>query len=165
MQRLCVSKSLTHSAQVAEFPNLWIKTKFGLRQFSVRGVAKVRTESLWVALTYDLLSGFASAGDRRWYRRSHRRSALNTRSPIRLSTSHKLVKEQQRNADTIPGESAPRGPAPLADTKCGPTIPISPAKRDFFLTSSVRTQSRGPPRRSLRLSRTPDGSIYPLTRS
>ena len=42
-------------SQVAEFPNLWIKTKFGLRQFSVRGVAKVRTESLWVALTYDLL--------------------------------------------------------------------------------------------------------------
>ena len=99
-------------SQVAEFPNLWIKTKFGLRQFSVRGVAKVRTESLWVALTYDLLSGFASAGDRRWYRRSHRRSALNTRSPIRLSTSHKLVKEQQRNADTIPGESVLRGPAP-----------------------------------------------------
>ncbi len=42
-------------SQVAEFPNLWIKTKFGLRQFSVRGVAKVRTESLWVALTYDIL--------------------------------------------------------------------------------------------------------------
>ena len=41
-------------SQVAEFPNLWIKTKFGLRQFSVRGVAKVRTESLWVALTYDI---------------------------------------------------------------------------------------------------------------
>lgn len=41
-------------SQVAEFPNLWIKTKFGLRQFSVRGVAKVRTESLWAALTYDI---------------------------------------------------------------------------------------------------------------
>ena len=37
---------------------------------------------------------------------------VGERSPIRLSTSHKLVKEQQRNADTIPGESAPRGPAP-----------------------------------------------------
>ncbi len=42
-------------SQVAEFPNLWIKTKFGLRQFSVRGIAKVRTESQWVALTYDIL--------------------------------------------------------------------------------------------------------------
>ena len=41
-------------AQVAEFPNLWIKTKFGLRQFSVRGVAKVRIESKWVALTYNI---------------------------------------------------------------------------------------------------------------
>ena len=42
-------------SQVAEFPHLWIKTKFGLRQFSVRGIAKVRTESQWVALTYDIL--------------------------------------------------------------------------------------------------------------
>ncbi len=41
-------------SQVAEFPNLWIKAKFGLRQFSVRGVAKVRTESLWAALTYNI---------------------------------------------------------------------------------------------------------------
>jgi hypothetical protein len=41
-------------AQVAEFPNLWIKTKFGLRRFSVRGVAKVRIESQWAALTYNI---------------------------------------------------------------------------------------------------------------
>ena len=41
-------------SQVAEFPNLWIKTKFGLRQFSVRGVAKVRIESEWAALTYNI---------------------------------------------------------------------------------------------------------------
>lgn len=41
-------------SQVAEFPNLWIKTKFGLRQFSVRGLNKVRIESLWAALTYDI---------------------------------------------------------------------------------------------------------------
>ena len=32
------------------------------------------------------------AQDRRWYRRSHRRSALNTRSPIRLSTSSAVRK-------------------------------------------------------------------------
>ena len=42
-------------SQVAESPNLWFKAKFGLRQFSVRGLAKVRIESLWVALTYDIL--------------------------------------------------------------------------------------------------------------
>jgi hypothetical protein len=41
-------------SQVAEFPNLWIKAKLGLRQFSVRGVSKVRTESLWAALTYNI---------------------------------------------------------------------------------------------------------------
>jgi transposase len=41
-------------SQVAEFPNLWIKAKLGLRQFSVRGVAKVRSESLWAALTYNI---------------------------------------------------------------------------------------------------------------
>ena len=58
-------------SQVAEFPNLWIKTKFGLRQFSVRGVAKVRIESQWVALTLSS-SGFASYGGR-WYRNSCRR--------------------------------------------------------------------------------------------
>lgn len=41
-------------SQVAEFPNLWFKAKFGLRQFRLRGIAKVRTESLWAALTYDI---------------------------------------------------------------------------------------------------------------
>jgi len=41
-------------SQVAEFPNLWIKAKLGLRQFCVRGVAKVRCESLWAALTYNI---------------------------------------------------------------------------------------------------------------
>lgn len=41
-------------SQVAEFPNLWIKAKLGVRQFRVRGVAKVRSESLWTALTYDI---------------------------------------------------------------------------------------------------------------
>jgi transposase len=39
---------------VAEFPNLWIKEKFGLRQFSVRGLEKVRTEALWVCMTYNI---------------------------------------------------------------------------------------------------------------
>jgi hypothetical protein len=39
---------------VAEFPNLWIKEKFGLRQFSVRGLNKVRVEATWVALAYNI---------------------------------------------------------------------------------------------------------------
>lgn len=41
-------------APVAEFPNLWIKAKFGLWQFSVRGLAKVEREALWAALTYNI---------------------------------------------------------------------------------------------------------------
>ena len=41
-------------SRVAEFPHLWIKAKFGLRQFNVRGLAKVRSESTWAALTYDI---------------------------------------------------------------------------------------------------------------
>ena len=39
---------------VAEFTNLWIKAKIGLRQFRVRGLQKVRTETLWACLTYNL---------------------------------------------------------------------------------------------------------------
>jgi transposase len=41
-------------AQVAETPNLWIKAKFGLRQFSVRGLCKVGMEALWACLTYNI---------------------------------------------------------------------------------------------------------------
>lgn len=41
-------------AQVAETPNLWIKAKFGLRQFSVRGLNKVAMEALWACLTYNI---------------------------------------------------------------------------------------------------------------
>ncbi len=39
---------------VAEFPNAWIKTKIGLRQFRVRGLLKVGLETLWACLTYDI---------------------------------------------------------------------------------------------------------------
>jgi transposase len=41
-------------AGVAEFPNAWIKDKIGLRQFRLRGLAKVTMESLWVCLTYNI---------------------------------------------------------------------------------------------------------------
>jgi transposase len=41
-------------AQVAETPNLWIKAKFGLRQFSVRGLSKVGMEAFWACLTYNI---------------------------------------------------------------------------------------------------------------
>jgi transposase len=41
-------------SQIAETPNLWIKAKFKLRQFSVRGLKKVGMESIWVCLTYNI---------------------------------------------------------------------------------------------------------------
>jgi transposase len=40
---------------VAEFPNCWIKEKFGLRKIRLRGLAKVATEVLWGVLTYDVM--------------------------------------------------------------------------------------------------------------
>src|ERR1043166_7003556 len=39
---------------VAEFPNAWIKDKFGLKQFRLRGLIKVRLEVLWAAITYNI---------------------------------------------------------------------------------------------------------------
>jgi hypothetical protein len=39
---------------VAEFANLWLKAKLGLRQFRVRGLKKVRCEALWACLTYNI---------------------------------------------------------------------------------------------------------------
>jgi transposase len=41
-------------AGVAEFPNAWIKEKIGLRQFRLRGLAKVGSEVLWACLTYNI---------------------------------------------------------------------------------------------------------------
>jgi transposase len=41
-------------SQVAEFCHAWIKSKFGLRQFHVRGLAKVQMEMLWACFTYNL---------------------------------------------------------------------------------------------------------------
>jgi transposase len=40
--------------EVAEFPNAWIKEKLGLRQFRLRGLAKVLLEVLWACLTYNI---------------------------------------------------------------------------------------------------------------
>lgn len=40
--------------EVAEFPNAWIKAKFGLRQFRLRGLVKAGLEALWACLTYNI---------------------------------------------------------------------------------------------------------------
>ena len=40
--------------RIVEFCHAWIKCKLGLRQFHVRGLAKVQMEMLWACLTYNL---------------------------------------------------------------------------------------------------------------
>jgi transposase len=42
-------------SRIAEFPFCWIKEKFGLRRFHVRGLAKAFLEMLWHALAYNIL--------------------------------------------------------------------------------------------------------------
>jgi transposase len=54
-------------AQIAEFPHAWIKEKFGLRRFRLRGRLKVRAEAVWTCLTYNI---------QQWLRLSWRRSVL-----------------------------------------------------------------------------------------
>jgi transposase len=39
---------------VAEFPNAWIKEKIRLRQFRLRGMIKVRMETVWACLAYNI---------------------------------------------------------------------------------------------------------------
>jgi transposase len=52
--------------RVVEFCHAWIKSKLGLRQFHVRGLAKVQSEMLWACLTYNL---------QQWIRLSRMRAA------------------------------------------------------------------------------------------
>lgn len=52
-------------APVAEFSNLWLKAKLGLRQFCVRGLKKVRCEALWACLTYNIQQWFRLCGKTR----------------------------------------------------------------------------------------------------
>jgi transposase len=54
-------------AQIAEFPHAWIKEKFGLRRFRLRGRQKVRAEAVWACLTYNI---------QQWLRLGWRRSVL-----------------------------------------------------------------------------------------
>ena len=42
-------------SEVAETPNAWIKEKFGIRKFRLRGLEKAKTEALWAGLTYNVM--------------------------------------------------------------------------------------------------------------
>jgi transposase len=48
------AKTQYRHRRVVEFCHAWIKSKLGLRQFHVRGLAKVGIELLWACLTYNL---------------------------------------------------------------------------------------------------------------
>jgi transposase len=47
-------KQYRRRGRIVEFYHAWIKSKLGLRQFHVRGLAKVEMEMLWACLTYNL---------------------------------------------------------------------------------------------------------------
>jgi len=47
-------KQYRRRGRIVEFCHAWIKSKLGLRQFHVRGLAKVQMEMLWACLTYNL---------------------------------------------------------------------------------------------------------------
>jgi transposase len=42
-------------SEVAETPHAWIKEKFKIRKFRLRGLKKVRLETLWACLTYNAM--------------------------------------------------------------------------------------------------------------
>lgn len=54
MQTPAAKEIYRQRGEVAEFPNAWIKEKLGLRQFRLRGLAKVLLEVLWACLTYNI---------------------------------------------------------------------------------------------------------------
>ena len=58
MQTAAARAAYRLRAPVAEFSNLWLKAKLGLRQFSVRGLQKARCEVLWACLTYNIQHWF-----------------------------------------------------------------------------------------------------------
>jgi transposase len=54
MQSAAAVQIYRQRGPVAEFSNLWLKEKIGLRQFRLRGLRKVGLEALWACLTYNL---------------------------------------------------------------------------------------------------------------
>jgi transposase len=71
MQTEAARAAYRRRAPVAEFSNLWLKAKLGLRQFCVRGLPKARCEVLWACLTYNIQQWFRL----RWKVRLHPASA------------------------------------------------------------------------------------------
>jgi Transposase DDE domain len=54
LDRVFQQNQYRRRSRVIEFCHAWIKSKLGLRQFHLRGLAKVQMEMLWAGLTYNL---------------------------------------------------------------------------------------------------------------
>jgi len=52
-ERMASEQAQSDYCRVVEFCHAWIKSKLGLRQFRVRGLAKAQMELLWVCLIYN----------------------------------------------------------------------------------------------------------------
>lgn len=55
MQTEAAKQAYQNRSAVAEFPNAWIKEKFGIRKFRLRGSVKAGIEALWACLTYNVM--------------------------------------------------------------------------------------------------------------
>jgi len=66
MQTEAARAAYRRRAPVAEFSNLWLKAKLGLRQFCVRGWQKARCEVLWACLTYNIQQWYRLRWKLRW---------------------------------------------------------------------------------------------------
>jgi transposase len=55
MQTPEAKKAYQQRGPVAESPNAWIKEKFGIHKFRLRGLAKASIEALWACLTYNVM--------------------------------------------------------------------------------------------------------------
>ena len=58
MQTEAARAAYRRRAPAAEFSNLWLKAKLGLRQFCLRGLKKAHCEVLWACLTYNIQQWF-----------------------------------------------------------------------------------------------------------
>ena len=54
METEAAQQTYRKRASVAEFPNACVKQRYGLRQFLLRGLEKVKLEALWAALTFNV---------------------------------------------------------------------------------------------------------------
>lgn len=55
METDAAKQAYKRRSEVAESPNAWIKEKFGIRKFRLRGLGKAGIEALWACLTYNVM--------------------------------------------------------------------------------------------------------------